>query len=269
VRPFVFEEHVLPLEGELLERFVDTGMVSRVLSRVSRKAHIARKQDVDCLRRGYLAWWRATSKFFNKINEGKYCNCEYFSPQKNLEWLDHILKISGKKLEEFTICDIPSFEITPNGEKKTVIPIEKNGDQFDLFLFDHPQSREIPVYGRLELDYKFDLEISLGGLTSITRNVKNRAETHFGEPGKIYFRLGDKFYSEITEKVLGSLKTKHNRRGIYRPNFYMQGVISINGEFLYQGQIDSNGTFPFFLKRDPEGDRGERTTPRKPVGVAL
>ncbi len=121
-----------------------------------------------------------------------------------------------------------------------------------------------------------DLNASLNGI--ITHRFI------YGKPGEIVYRCDDGFYQEIKEAIFGSKMTRFSssismRDKIYqemcdslfkklskgdsmdnkkledmlyinkRNKFEMQGTITFDqsNNFIYQGMIESSGTFPFFI----------------------
>lgn len=256
VEPFVFEEHVLPLEGKMLKKFL-------------------RWEWVDKER--YEKMYSHVETFFDAISRVGYCkmNHEIWHP----DYLNaHILRIYDQRLEKFTVNDRPQF-LERDGSRITVIPVEKNGDEFNLKLEEHPQVEILP-YGVLEVDYGFDVEISLGSRghfskVQCTKKVRKTEwndslmdrKTHylFGEPGKIFYRPIDYFDARVDSCVMGECFYVRKKRN----DLYIQGTIHHNGDFMYNGRIHSDGLWPFLIRKDKQDDGIKSSEPIVPEKIGV
>lgn len=251
VKPFHFDEHILPLEGKLLEHFARYTFWFGSL-------FCNRKEWRRIVLESYKRNLDLVSGFFTNMEERGYCNQSYevFNPKYCPR---HRVRIWADKKDTFDIEGRPVFL----EDGKTEIPVHKNGDTFNLILFQHPQQDIIPG-SRLNVFYQFQVTLSLGEAYAtnpkFTRNVRKLNSSGFvdspipfwfGEPGRIYYRPGDAFGKELSQKILGVWD------GGGRTHFYMSGTVYQNGDFLYNGKLDSTGTFPFYLReqKDREGDR--------------
>ncbi|MBS3071933.1 hypothetical protein J4408_03000 [Candidatus Pacearchaeota archaeon] len=270
VEPFHFEDHVLNLEDKLLVDFFSEGRFSKIMRKIFRSY----QPYLDSFKERYRQQWNLASEFFHLLEKYQYCQQTYEVYDKGRYWEKHLLRLSADKRENFTITGKPEF-LKSEEKRTTKIPVEKFGDDFDLILHGHPQAEILP-FSRLQVDYQFNITISLGERSllgpDMTKKVHKtykmnfrdkRVGTWYGRPGRIYFRPGDQFHDEIHNKLTGvwtNLKS--------RPELYLSGIIHQNGEFLYNGQIDSTGSFPFFIRgKDNEDNSSLSVDPRVPETI--
>ena len=189
-----------------------------------------------------------------------YCNLQYSEKQCTVF-------IEGSGEEVFSINGESNFKMSQD-HRSTIIPVRNSFEEFNLEIFDIPQGREIPIFGNLRVFYRFSTEICLDGKFtkdpletrkySFDSDFQRTTTVHYlyGSPGRLVYRHGDGFFNQVRKKIISPHFILFKKReGI---NF--QGKVYIGDAFLYQGILDSDGYFPFFIRRDDD-ERTERKTP--------
>lgn len=258
---FVFEDHVLRMSPELLKKS-KIGFFHRLITPKKKlleeiaNEEQGQQEELEKydLFYDYFIW------FFKKMQAQRYCESHY-DVDHHRDSVGHYFRMFGSGTETFRVAGFPSF--TANDKTKiTRIPVEKDGDDFNIILFDHPQTQEIVPFGKLTADYRFYTSIFLGMYeggkpSGFTRNPHKDVEFIgfstrmyeylYGKPGQVYYRLGDRLGRQLV--------CLHGERAMTHDtsmNFRMTGQVQLNGKFLYQGILDSDGTFPFFLNKDDD-----------------
>ncbi|MFH1248902.1 MAG: hypothetical protein V1660_02015 [archaeon] len=216
--------------------------------------------------------------FFEEMASHKYCKAEYDSKRVmglfGNEICMNTVTIKGEGIEDFPINGKPTFNISRDKRRKeSVIPVLEGSREANLILYDYPLC-DLPLFGKLETEYEFETYFSLGWTDkgkpfNFTKDILNlgsflsEVPIFYGEPGKVNYRVGDGLHDELMKSVL----PKYGRERLnLSVRMYIDGK-----KLFYQGNMESSGTFPFFISKDRDGDRQKRMTPkapyREPVGV--
>lgn len=192
--------------------------------------------------------------YFNGLNSQKRCNVEYED-----NYTKRII-LSADRTDTLQIVGSTNYKKVKD-EKKTLIPVAQNENEFNLIL-DYFLQEKIPSEGELIIDYKFKSIINLGteGKFNFTKNPKKMDGgiydddgLYFGEPGKVYFRRinyfnrPDKTYNELLHALFG-----HNCNINRRKNIGLNGTLSIDDKLIFAGTFDSDGWWPFILLNKPK-----------------
>lgn len=279
LEPFVFEDHILKLDidklnKEKLEKF-DRGIFSRF--RKEKRNEIIGWNKLSAER--YSEQYTFMENFFNHIKSQNLSETYGISDSNRILPRFEIL-IKGEGIQTFDINGKPTFYYEDNDElrKKMKIPVSKNGDEFNLTIDAHPQI-DFPIMGKIDVDYWFKAKMFLDKWSprnekeryEFTRDIDQIYESHifsdlppvnyfFGEPGRVFYRPGDAVCHQFFNFIFPG-KRREKSEG-----FSLEGKIYINrAEFFYQGLIDSDGTFPFYLREDKGRNRKQRVKPKMPA----
>ena len=267
--PFVFEEHILPLDRADVRNHITLWEKLVWLFSTGEKGRLDgldKLVDSEMTRLGEEKY-KDIKWFFEEMRAQKYCNVTYHSYRGKSGWEDHHVKIKGGGEEVFDANGVPTRLMSKDGViKSTILPVKKGSDEFNLTIYDWPQA-EIPVYGQITVMYQFWTEFSLGRSSLVF--TKNPRETNkvdgaginhhywYGRPGQVHYRSSDGLYNELIDGIFGLPGE--------RKNFHMDGKIYVNrNNLLYPGKIESDGTFPFFIRKDPDADKQKPTVPSVP-----
>ncbi|MFH0832088.1 MAG: hypothetical protein V1886_04465 [archaeon] len=214
--------------------------------------------------------------FFDEMKSQNLCRAKHnFYKEMDTIFLkhedSHQIGIEGESYIEFEINGKPEFSISDDGKgRETTIPILEGSQPENLILYDYPKT-DLPPFGKIYVEYKFDTRFYLGDYTeglpfSFTDNpLKNKeSDTEwrlfYGKPGCVYLRFDDRLEEELTKSVYP--RHEEGKR------FEMEGKIYSGNELFYQGNIDCTGTFPFFITKGKKRQRDAVKNP-VPAGGAL
>lgn len=282
--PFVFEEHIFPLDREDVKNHITPWEKFVWLFSTGEKGSLDgldKLVDSEMARLGQEKF-EGIRWFFEQMRAQKYCNATYHSYRDEDGREDHYVKIIGGGEEVFDANGVPSFLMSKDGIiKSTILPVKKGSDEFNLTIYDWPKAAEIPVYGQITVMYQFHTEFRLGSSSiGFTKNPRENSISNteifdvkyipptyrwYGKPGQLYYRAGDGLNKELIDGIFGHFASISERK-----NFHMDGKIYVNKDtLLYPGKIESDGTFPFFIRKDPDAGRQKPTVPSVPKELVV
>lgn len=291
---FDFDTHIQKLDKEVVREKLRKSLLRKVhslrtgesLDEVTERRHDELTQHFDIFR-----------NFFTLMRDIGDCDVQYIHTVED-DWESHDVRIEGSDTKTFDITGLPKFG---NDEARKImhLPVKYNDDEFMLTFFDHPQQHvPPPPFGKVEVMYEFATRFSLGSHSKFQKDplktwtVSNTTNYHpirgnnyvtlfnllileraseapfggvtgferywYGKEGKPVYRFQDALWGELANAIFGPWY--HGERY----NFKMQGIVHTNpgDSFLYQGKLESSGTFPFFLGRD---DGSAKSKSPKPV----
>lgn len=256
--PFVFDEHISPITQEIIGNYLMSKHRIRALIPSQRRKLEERASDKV---KNLSKCFDITRWFFYEMTRQNYCNVEYSEES-------HTIFISGFREEVFNINGKSNFKMSQD-HRSTVIPVRKKDDEFNLEIFDISQRVDMPLFGNLRVFYEFNTEIYLHG--NFTKDPLKASRHDFdgdlsktttvrftyGSPGELIYRYDDEFFSQVRRKITAPIFILNNKR----EGINLQGKVYIGNDFLYQGIINSDGTFPFFFRTDQKKDRNYNPVP--------
>lgn len=273
ISDFVFDEHVSRMDSQSVKKALMNRPLEKILGlifeinldKLTSKTANDLAQGFDTIR-----------DFFLNMESQKYCQVKNIIKYSDGKIRSNNVNIYGTGMESFNINGTPEFHISKdNLQKKTIIPVEKKGDEFNIIIYNHP-SVEIPsITEKIDIHYDFKTWFSLGDCYSdFTKNPlktqrdleRSHTDYFFGEPGKLKYRMCDAFWKELNESIFGKMLYITQKRD----RFNLSGKIyTMSKDLLYQGSMDSSGTFPFFIRKDSDDKAESRIRPRSPKSEVL
>ena len=260
VSEFDFDEHILKLDlDEIRRREEELRRKNRGLSKILNS--LRSTPNLDSINNfnedEYNEEFCLVRNFFQNMYMEKYCNSRYII-EKDTDKEIHKVRIYGTGVEDFELNGESDFNMN-----FTRIPVEKNGQEFRLAVYAQPQTF-LPPFGKINVEYRFETNFRLGyknegECTTFTDDVfetssrgYGRIHYYYGEPGKVYFRIRDALYNNMNNAIFGDYNNQ-------RPNFHLQGRVYLDNKMIYQGEMESSGTFPFFIERDNDNNEKDNS----------
>lgn len=279
---FVFSECIKRMDyAPVMEKLEKRRKMFSFLSPV-RKNLENKIKEIDDLQKRTDSNYTFIEWFFGEMQRQNLCTAKYKISDNLLhsgpgnDW--HSVDIEGMGIYEFPINGKEAFSVSEDGkERSTTIPVMEGSQECNLILFDFPLI-ELPIFGKLHVDYEFETYFNIGSYESdepvlFTGNpletgnwLQDYSLCFYGKPGKLFYRAGDRLDEELQKGVTGVFSQLPRKR----KNLNLQAKIYLDdGALFFQGNMECTGTFPFFIRRDKNRRRDSSPKGKKPVGDAL
>lgn len=260
--PFVFEDHVLRMDYNGLEARLEERRnlfthlwVERKLSRLRELKKTSDKE---------YHFWR---DFFARVNAQDLCTLTYTEFDED-RCQRPKLHFKGENVVSFDVIGKPYCKTDPKtGFKQTAIPVMMGTQREQIIIDDHVQ-KVWPLFEKIDIDYIFQFDISLGRPFQFTQNPLitstgdwfDKTEEHyfFGAPGRIYFRTNDAFTHQLFDNITARIKELDKK-----VPWSLSVSVYVNHELYYAGTMQNTGTFPFFIERDEDKKRSTTPEPKE------
>ncbi|MEK6757856.1 MAG: hypothetical protein AABX88_01890 [Nanoarchaeota archaeon] len=284
--PFVFDEHILKIDynsdikkiNEKLDGFMFSGKRKKLEKDLDNFIDMQKHVDME---------YFGIKTFFEYILNQNYCKVEYLVKTRFQRQL-HKVEITGKGIEKMFVYKEPEFirKNTENKELKiTNIPVIIGSRKETITIYEQPQII-LPTFSYLLVKYNFNSSFDLGDYLGeepreFTKNPSEnndrygvnffdehwehgfKSKLFYGKPGKVFFRGWGDALGQGLKKAIFERKTGEDNEKF---NLQVQIYLEKNSQFLYQGNMDNNGPFPFFIIRDD--DKRENSLNPLPIELA-